>query len=140
MDHTMPSRRAIHGPKAKTGPARKFPASKNEAELRDELSRQRAELLNGADMSLAMSGAPETSADIADQSSADHDQDVAIEVKSRTFDRLRRIERALHLIRTKDYGRCCRCRGEIPAKRLEVQPDALYCVPCQTLLERRTLT
>jgi DnaK suppressor protein len=109
------------------------------AELRNELSRQRADLLNGPDISLAMAGEPETNADITDQSSADHDQDIAIQVKSRTFDKLRRIERALHSMRLQDYGRCRRCHSEIPAKRLKVQPDALYCVPCQTVLERGSM-
>jgi RNA polymerase-binding transcription factor DksA len=29
------------------------------------------------------------------------------------------------------YGRCERCRIDIPVERLEILPHARYCVPCQ---------
>ncbi len=38
-----------------------------------------------------------------------------------------------------DYGRCAQCMTEIPAKRLEVQPWARYCIQCQELDERGLL-
>ena len=112
------------------------PTSVDRAALQNELSRQRTELLNGSGSSLTVSTEPGTLSDLADQSSVDCEQDIAIKVKSRTFDRLRCIEQALRAMQAQEYGRCRRCCGEIPAKRLKVQPDALYCVTCQTWLER----
>lgn len=29
------------------------------------------------------------------------------------------------------YGRCERCQGDIPVERLEIRPQARFCVPCQ---------
>ena len=75
--------------------------------------------------------------DLIDQASTELEQEIAIHVQIRTFDRLRRIEQALRLIRINDYGRCRRCRAAIPHERLKVQPDAIYCVPCLTLVEQR---
>ncbi|MEK6801551.1 MAG: TraR/DksA C4-type zinc finger protein [Nitrospirota bacterium] len=59
--------------------------------------------------------------------------------KVRTIAKLRRIERALQLICTSDYGWCRRCREDIPYERLQVQPDALLCVPCLSLAEKDTM-
>ncbi len=43
---------------------------------------------------------------------------------------LSRIARALLRIDTGDYGICDRCGGEIGARRLEVDPSALFCISC----------
>jgi RNA polymerase-binding transcription factor DksA len=75
--------------------------------------------------------------DLADQASAEFEQDLAMQVRTRTFDKLRRIERALQLMRTNSYGRCRRCHEDILFERLKkVQPDALFCVPCLTINEQ----
>ena len=61
-----------------------------------------------------------------------------MQVRTRTFEKLRRIERALQLMRTSSYGRCRRCHKDIPYERLTVQPDALFCVPCLTVVRARS--
>lgn len=33
------------------------------------------------------------------------------------------------------YGRCDGCGHEIPSERLDVVPGAIYCVPCQMMIE-----
>ena len=109
-----------------------------QAELRSELTRQRALLLTSSSLSLTAEEETETCSDLADQASTDFEQDLAMQVKSRTFDKLRRIEQALQLMRTSGYGLCRRCRVEIPHERLKVQPDALFCVPCLTVVEEET--
>ena len=81
----------------------------------------------------------ESHADPIDQASADLDQGLVLQLKVRTLDKLRRIEQALDLMRTCRYGRCRRCDADIPYKRLKVQPDALYCVPCLTIFEQNAL-
>jgi RNA polymerase-binding protein DksA len=101
-----------------------------------ELTAQRAQILEQTQAPLRPDAEPEACPDPADQASTELEQDLAIQVRKRTFDRLRRIEHALQLIRTNGYGLCLRCRTEIPYERLRVQPDALFCVPCLTLVER----
>ena len=105
--------------------------------LRTELTRQRAALIERVHLSLLAELASDVQPDLIDQASTELEQDIAIHVQTRTFDRLRRIEQALQLIRINDYGRCLRCRAAIPHERLKVQPDATYCVPCLTLVEQQ---
>jgi RNA polymerase-binding protein DksA len=100
-----------------------------------ELTRQRALLLADAHLSLVADGEPEMHPDPVDQASTEFGQDLAIQVRVRTFDKLRHIEHALRLMHTNDYGRCRRCHKDIPFERLMVKPDALFCVPCLTLIE-----
>jgi RNA polymerase-binding protein DksA len=106
------------------------------AQLLAELNRQRALLMDRARFSLDTNVESELHSDPVDQASAEFDQGLAMQVKIRTLDKLRRIERALQLMRTSAYGWCHRCHEEIPYKRLMVKPDALFCVPCLTLIEQ----
>jgi RNA polymerase-binding transcription factor DksA len=101
-----------------------------------ELSRQRALLLVSLSGSLTADGEPDVCSDLADQASAEFEQDLAMQVRTRMFDKVRRIERALQLMRTSSYGQCRRCHEDIPCERLTVQPDAVFCVPCLTVVEQ----
>jgi RNA polymerase-binding protein DksA len=105
-------------------------------QLRIELTRQRAMLLADTHLSLLTDEEPEPHPDPIDQACNEFGQDLAIQVRVRTFDKLRHIEHALRLMQTNDYGRCRRCHEEIPFVRLMVKPDALFCVPCLTLIEQ----
>ena len=105
--------------------------------LRAELTRQRAVLLTEWELSLRVPEEHVPFADQTDQASNDFSQDLACRVKMRAIAKLKRIERALQLLRTKHYGCCRRCRRMIPYERLEVQPDARFCVPCLALVESR---
>ena len=107
--------------------------------LRAELTRQRAALLTDWQLSLRVPDEHVPCADQTDQASNDFAQDLASRVKMRVLAKLKRIERALLLLRTKHYGCCRRCRKTIPYERLEVQPDARFCVPCLALVESRAL-
>jgi DnaK suppressor protein len=104
-------------------------------QLRTELTRQRAILLADTHLSLLTDKEPEMHSDPIDQACSEFGQDLAIQVRVRAFDRLRHIEQALRLMQTNGYGRCRRCHREIPFERLSVKPDALFCVPCLTLIE-----
>ncbi|MBX3734159.1 MAG: TraR/DksA C4-type zinc finger protein [Verrucomicrobiae bacterium] len=57
-------------------------------------------------------------------------QQMALGLKSRQQQALQRVRNALQAIRNGTYGQCRRCRGPIAVERLEVQPDAVVCVPC----------
>jgi RNA polymerase-binding transcription factor DksA len=41
------------------------------------------------------------------------------------------ITQALRRVAEGTYGRCERCRADIPHERLEILPHARFCVPCQ---------
>lgn len=112
------------------------PTSKR-ARLREELTRQRALILSGWNLSFGALDEQVPCADLADQASNDLAQDLAMRVRMRALARLKRIEHALLLMRTKYYGYCRRCHKAIPYERLVVQPDARFCVPCLALVENR---
>jgi RNA polymerase-binding transcription factor DksA len=50
--------------------------------------------------------------------------------------RLDEIDRALGMIKSGDYGICCRCHSEIGAARLRSVPSTIYCRECQEQLDR----
>jgi DnaK suppressor protein len=100
------------------------------------LTRQRTLLLESAHFSLLADLEPELHADPVDQASTELEQELAMQVRTRTFDKLRRIERALQSMRTSGYGQCRQCHEEISYGRLKVQPDALFCVACLVVVER----
>lgn len=105
------------------------------ADLRSELNRLRAVLTQDAMLSHLVTTEPELFPDPTDQAAADHELDIALSVKIRTIEKLRRIEQALTSMHARSYGICRRCGQEIPYARLKVQPDTHYCVPCQTAVE-----
>lgn len=60
----------------------------------------------------------------AERESATHDLE-------RTYRLLRQVEVALARFQTGKYGSCLKCQREIPEKRLNAVPWAVYCVECQ---------
>lgn len=55
-----------------------------------------------------------------------------------TFEeRLEEIDRALHKIDEGGYGICQSCGKPIDPERLAILPEAEYCVPCKTKMERQ---
>jgi RNA polymerase-binding transcription factor DksA len=54
----------------------------------------------------------------------------------RDLDEIRSIDRALKRIADGSYGRCSECGTEIPYARLEVNPTAARCFPCQDHFEK----
>lgn len=57
-------------------------------------------------------------------------QQMALALKQRQQNQLIRVETALKAVEQGTYGRCRKCRGQISEERLDVQPDALFCVRC----------
>ncbi|MEK7235075.1 MAG: TraR/DksA family transcriptional regulator [Nitrospirota bacterium] len=110
--------------------------STNFADLQNELNRLRAVLTHETMMSHLITTEPELFPDPIDQAAAEHELDVALSVNILAVEKLRRIEQALTSLHARSYGICSRCGQEIPYARLKVQPDSLYCVPCQTLVEQ----
>jgi DnaK suppressor protein len=44
--------------------------------------------------------------------------------------RVQAIEEALKKIKSGTYGKCTKCKGNIPKKRLEAYPEAAFCLKC----------
>lgn len=79
--------------------------------------------------------------DAVDQHPADDGSEMFEREKNLTLIReleasLAEIHAALERMDEGSYGTCARCGKEIPVKRLEARPEAIYDVECQGILER----
>jgi DnaK suppressor protein len=128
-----PKRAPAKAKKAKK-PARK-PAGKY-ADIRRDLQRQRADLLEEAGITLT--NRPELAAfpDLSDQATAEVDQNFTLRLKEREQKLLKKIDEALDRMDTRTYGICERCGQEIPYKRLKARPVTTLCIECKTLQEQ----
>lgn len=63
------------------------------------------------------------------------EQEFTLNLLSSDGDRLDQIEAALERIQAETYGSCEECGARIPKARLEVVPDAPYCIKCASKLE-----
>ena len=88
------------------------------------------------DLSLLKQLREQTGGDVVDaalDAAQDEISSQLAEVESRE---LASIERALVRIKNGSYGECVDCGCEIPFQRLQAQPTALRCVPCQARHEK----
>ncbi len=74
--------------------------------------------------------------DLEDESFADLIVDVGLAEIDRDLDELRAIDAALMRVADGSYGDCAVCDKPIDPKRLEITPQALRCIDCQTIFER----
>jgi DnaK suppressor protein len=44
--------------------------------------------------------------------------------------KLESLTRVLSLYGTSEFGRCLKCKAEIPAGRILIRPESLYCINC----------
>jgi len=105
-------------------------------DIRTELQRQRAELLEEAGDVLTHRPEVETFPDVTDQASAEVDQNFVLRLKEREQKLLKKIDEALDRLSTNTYGICERCGQEIPYKRLKARPVTTLCIECKTQQER----
>ncbi len=64
-----------------------------------------------------------------------HEQVMVLE--ERLKNELKEIEAALKKIKGGTYGRCERCKKPIDPARLEVKPQAIYCLKCEREIENK---
>ncbi len=106
--------------------------------IRKELMHRREDMLmdlrqkNAEAASLLDAGVP----DPGDMSLIDYLTDFLHLLGSSRREEIMKIDEALLRLNEGTYGVCPRCEESIPVERLEVQPYALYCVGCQSALER----
>lgn len=105
-------------------------------DIRTDLQRQRAELLEEAGEVLTHRPEVETFPDVTDQASAEVDQNFVLRLKEREQKLLKKIDEALDRLSTNTYGICERCGQEIPYKRLKARPVTTLCIECKTQQER----
>jgi len=105
-------------------------------DIRTDLQRQRAELLEEAGDVLTHRPEVETFPDVTDQASAEVDQNFVLRLKEREQKLLKKIDEALDRLSTNTYGICERCGQEIPHKRLKARPVTTLCIECKTQQER----
>jgi RNA polymerase-binding protein DksA len=74
--------------------------------------------------------------ELEDESFADLIVDVGLAEIDRDLDELRAIDAALLRVADGSYGICEACDKPIDLKRLNVTPQALRCIDCQTIFER----
>jgi len=60
---------------------------------------------------------------------------IAFHLSEREHEMVIAIDKALEKIEDGEYGVCARCEEPIAERRLEIIPTALYCAPCQTVIE-----
>ncbi len=69
--------------------------------------------------------------DELDASRALSDVETRASLIEQAEERLRNIDFAFNLLEQGRYGKCAKCRDEIPLERLKAVPFATYCVDCQ---------
>lgn len=74
--------------------------------------------------------------DAGDESVMREITDLSLQEAGRDMEELQEIDAALRRMDDGDYGDCEECGGEIEFRRLEVQPAASRCVPCQSQHEK----
>jgi DnaK suppressor protein len=126
---------------ASTGPARKNKkksgaASAKYPDIRRDLERQRAAILEEVEEVLTNRPDLEAFPDVSDQASAEVDQNFSMRIRDRERKLLKKIEEALDRMSSGTYGICERCDGDIPYKRLKVRPVTTLCIECKTLQEQ----
>ncbi len=90
------------------------------------------EALGGSDAA-ADNHAPIHPAEVGSHS---FEQEFTLNLLSSDGDRLEQIEAALEKMAEGTYGACEECGGRIPKARLELIPDAPFCVKCASKLEK----
>jgi DnaK suppressor protein len=105
-------------------------------DIRRDLERQRAAILQEAGETLTARPGLESFPDVSDQASAEVDQNFSMRIRDRERKLLKKIDEALDRIKNNTYGICERCEGDIPYKRLKARPVTTLCIECKTLQEQ----
>ncbi len=64
-------------------------------------------------------------------------QQMALASKRRLEEQRARLHEGRGRIDSGTFGRCLRCGNDIALKRLQLQPDAVACIPCLSSIAKR---
>lgn len=101
------------------------------------LERERAAQLQGQSQVVSARRTLLQDAEDARQRAGTHEvEGILADIDSLEFNA---ISAALQRVHRADYGLCIDCQAPIPFDRLQLEPQALRCIACQTLHERNSL-
>jgi len=112
-------------------------SKKSKQQSRKTLEDMRQEILDEVRVQIERSRVQDHTGDLGDYATADMAAEYAHLFGERLTHRLQLIEDALDGIENGDYGFCEECEEPINEKRLQLMPFALFCVSCQSELERQ---
>ncbi len=112
-------------------------SDKSKQRLRKALEDMRQEILDEVRVQIERSRVKDHTGDLGDYAAADMAAEYAHLFGERLRKRLQLIEDALDGIENGHYGFCEECDEPINEKRLQLMPFALFCVRCQSELERQ---
>ena len=112
-------------------------STESKQRLRKSLEDMRRELLDEVRVQIERFRVQDHVGDLGDYATADMAADYAHLFGERLRRRLQLIEDALDGIENGYYGFCEECEEPINEKRLQLMPFALFCVRCQSELERQ---
>ena len=112
-------------------------SEKSKQRLRKALEDMRQEILEEVRVQIERARVKDHMGDLGDYATADMAAEYAHLFGERLRHRLQLIEDALDGIENGDYGLCEECEEPINEKRLQLMPFALFCVRCQSELERQ---
>jgi DnaK suppressor protein len=112
-------------------------SKKSKQRLRKALEDMRQEILDEVRVQIERARVKDHTGDLGDYATADMAVEYAHLLGERLRQRLQLIEDALGGIENGDYGFCEECEEPINEQRLQLMPFALFCVRCQSELERQ---
>lgn len=112
-------------------------SKKSKQRLRKALEDLRQEILDEVRVQIERARVKDHTGDLGDYATADMAAEYAHLLGERLRQRLQLIEDALDGIENGDYGFCEECEEPINEQRLQLMPFALFCVRCQSELERQ---
>ena len=115
-------------------------SKKSKQRLWKALEDMRQEILDEVRVQIERARVKDHTGDLGDYATADMAAEYAHLLGERLRQRLQLIEDALEGIENGDYGFCEECEEPINEKRLQLMPFALFCVRCQSELERQAKT
>ncbi len=74
--------------------------------------------------------------DEADYATISADSEIERTISSKLMNELKEIDYALFKIENKTYGICEMCEEPIGTARLQVKPQAKYCIVCREIVEK----
>lgn len=107
-------------------------------ELKKRLLTMRSDILNDVNSNAESSKEMGSDGvqDIGDVSANTYNRQILLSLNDGQRMILQDIDDALDRIKDGDYGICIECGDSIGEKRLEVRPQAKYCIDCKTEIEK----